>query len=466
MRRLLLVRTGVFFLSILVGASAVLFFVQAPHAQAQTATSTLQAQIDQTNAQIKQLQNDISQLQSQLTTTSAQKLTLQNAVAALNLNIQKLQKSITLAQTQIKQKDSQISTINTTISTTTSQIGEMQTQVADTLRQLSSLDNESLLAVLLSGGTISSFFDQEAALASVRTDLENKIEDLNSLKTTLKTNETAAEAQKAQLAAYKQTLAEQQQGLAISKDSQTKLLTQTKNQESAYQQLLKTKQSQETAFESVLSDLQDQLAPVKSGTVPKTGNGILSWPFSDTVMATCPAKSKYLSPANNDCVTQFFGNTSFSTANPQIYNNMGHDGIDIGVPTGTPVEAALGGVVLATGNTDVRAPNGQMCYSFGKWVMLQHPNGLDTLYAHLSNNTVVSKGQSVTTGQLIGYSGMTGYATGPHLHFGVYAGSGVQIMDLGQWRGSTGTPCTSAGAILPVAPTNAYLNPLSYLPSL
>ncbi|HEY5383253.1 MAG TPA: peptidoglycan DD-metalloendopeptidase family protein [Candidatus Paceibacterota bacterium] len=453
-------------LFVILGIPLGLFFFSAPHSQAQTATSTLQTQIDQTNAQIKQLQDDIAKLQSQLTTTTAQKQTLQNAVAALNLNIQKLQKSITLAEAQIKQKDSQITTISITISTTTSQIGDTQSEVADSLRQLASLDNESLIAVLLSGGTLSDFFDQSAALASVRTGLENKIEELNSLTHTLKTNETTAEAQKAQLATYQQNLTEQQQGLAISKDSQTKLLTQTKNQESAYQQLLKTKQDQETAFESTLSDLQSQLAPIKSGTVPKVGNGILSWPFSASVMATCPAKSKYLNPPNNDCITQFFGNTSFSTANPQIYNNMGHDGVDIAIPIGTPVEAALGGVVLATGNTDIKAPNGQMCYSFGKWVMLQHPNGLDTLYAHLSNNTVVSKGQGVTTGQLIGYSGMTGYATGPHLHFGVYASSGVQIMDLGQWRGSTGTPCTSAGAILPVAPTNAYLNPLSYLPSI
>ena len=180
-------------------------------------------------------------------------------------------------------------------------------------------------------------------------------------------------------------------------------------------------------------------------------------------MASCVGKESAL--GNPDCITQYFGNTAFATQNPQIYNNMGHDGVDIGVPIGTPVEAALDGFVLGTGNTDVYAPNGQMCYSFGKWVMLQHPNGLDTLYAHLSDNTIVSKGQTVTTGQLIGYSGMTGYATGPHLHFGVYAASGVQIMDFGKWRGSTGTPCTAAGAILPVAPTNAYLNPLSYLPS-
>ena len=125
------------------------------------------------------------------------------------------------------------------------------------------------------------------------------------------------------------------------------------------------------------------------------------------------------------------------------------------MPVGTPVLAALSGTVLATGNTDA-APG---CYSFGKWVMVQHGNGLSTLYSHLSS-IGVSKGQAVSTGEVLGNSGMTGYATGPHLHFGVYASAGVQITTLGAYRGAT-TPCSTAS--MPVAPKDAYLNPMSYL---
>jgi murein DD-endopeptidase MepM/ murein hydrolase activator NlpD len=110
--------------------------------------------------------------------------------------------------------------------------------------------------------------------------------------------------------------------------------------------------------------------------------------------------------------------------------------------------------VVGVSNTDL-VPG---CYSFGKWVMVKHPNGLSTLYAHLSLQTV-SVGQKVGTGELIGYSGNTGYTTGPHLHFGVYATQGVQITLF-----KNSLHCK--GATIPLATLDAYLNPLSYLPQI
>jgi murein DD-endopeptidase MepM/ murein hydrolase activator NlpD len=152
-------------------------------------------------------------------------------------------------------------------------------------------------------------------------------------------------------------------------------------------------------------------------------------------------------------VTQYFGNTAFAASG--AYKGKGHNGIDIGVPNGTPLKAALSGTVVGTGNTDsVRG-----CYSFGKWVLIKHSNGLSTLYAHLSK-IAVSSGQQVSTGQLIGYSGETGYATGPHLHFGVYVSSATQIMKLGD---ATNSKSACSSATMPIAPLSAYLNPMNYL---
>ena len=85
-----------------------------------------------------------------------------------------------------------------------------------------------------------------------------------------------------------------------------------------------------------------------------------------------------------------------------------HPGIDIGVPTGTPIHAAGPGTVVWCG----------WMSGYGNLVMIDHHNGLATLYGHQSQ-IAASCGEQVSTGTLIGYVGCTGFCTGPHLHFEV-----------------------------------------------
>jgi murein DD-endopeptidase MepM/ murein hydrolase activator NlpD len=85
-----------------------------------------------------------------------------------------------------------------------------------------------------------------------------------------------------------------------------------------------------------------------------------------------------------------------------------HPGIDIGVPSGTPIHAAGNGTVVWCG----------WMSGYGNLVMIDHHNGLATLYGHQSR-IGVSCNQQVSQGQTIGYVGCTGFCTGPHLHFEV-----------------------------------------------
>ncbi|MDR0554018.1 MAG: peptidoglycan DD-metalloendopeptidase family protein [Treponema sp.] len=86
-----------------------------------------------------------------------------------------------------------------------------------------------------------------------------------------------------------------------------------------------------------------------------------------------------------------------------------HGALDLAAPIGTPVKAAGGGQVAMVG---VNA-------SFGKYIILTHKDGFQTLYAHL-NTISVKRGEAVSQGAQIGEVGNTGYSTGPHLHFAVF----------------------------------------------
>lgn len=103
-------------------------------------------------------------------------------------------------------------------------------------------------------------------------------------------------------------------------------------------------------------------------------------------------------------ISSYFGYRNSPTAGASSY----HQGIDIPAPAGTPILSCKSGVVTAAGYTSSR----------GYYVTIDHGNGISTCYMHMTKYAV-STGQSVSTGQVIGYVGTTGVSTGNHLHLSV-----------------------------------------------
>jgi murein DD-endopeptidase MepM/ murein hydrolase activator NlpD len=194
--------------------------------------------------------------------------------------------------------------------------------------------------------------------------------------------------------------------------------------------MLAERQAEKERFEKELFLFESQLKrAIDPNSYPSSGKGILSWPL------------------DNVFITQYFGKTIDAK---RLYTSGTHNGIDFRASRGTPVKSALNGTVLGTGNTDEQ----RGCYSYGKWILIEHSNGLSTLYGHLDLIKVVA-GQKVLTGEVIGYSGQTGYSTGPHLHLTVYASQGVKIQ-----KYSSSINCKNVS--IPVSGINAYLDPMLY----
>ena len=120
--------------------------------------------------------------------------------------------------------------------------------------------------------------------------------------------------------------------------------------------------------------------------------------------ASDPSSQGMIWPTTTRWITSYYG----YRIHPVLGYSKFHSGIDIGVGTGNPVYSVKSGVVILS----------QYYYGYGNAVIVDHGNGLSTLYAHL-NTLKVSKGQWVNQGQVIATSGNTGISTGPHLHFEV-----------------------------------------------
>jgi len=108
-------------------------------------------------------------------------------------------------------------------------------------------------------------------------------------------------------------------------------------------------------------------------------------------------------------ITQLFGE------NPQMYPaTKGHMGVDFGLPEGSPIMASAEGQVIYAGLDPETARNPTSGY--GIYVKIDHAPGVCTIYGHMAT-LVVTQGEMVRTGQVIGASGNTGRSTGPHLHW-------------------------------------------------
>lgn len=121
-----------------------------------------------------------------------------------------------------------------------------------------------------------------------------------------------------------------------------------------------------------------------------------------------PTEKGFLFPVATSgfaCVTDPYGYRT----NPITGNYQLHNGIDLAANRGTPIYAAKTGTVST-------AASG---YGWGNYVVINHGDGYSTLYAH-QDYYIVSEGDTVTQGQVIGYVGSTGNSTGPHLHFTIY----------------------------------------------
>jgi murein DD-endopeptidase MepM/ murein hydrolase activator NlpD len=388
-------------------------------------------QINQKNTEIERIEKEIKAYQAELNTLGQQSKTLSGAVRELDLTKKKLNADINLTQNKIERTNKEINELGLGIGDKEKRIFHNTNAIAKYFKQINELENTSMFETLLSGKNFSEIWVDIDTMLTVKENLQKDIKELQSVKVELEDNRDEALQAKKELEDLKNKLADQKKIVDQNASEKNKLLSQTKNSEANYQKMLAQQTALKLAIEQEIREYESQIKYNLDPNKLPAGR-VLTWPL------------------DNIFVTQLFGKTVDSK---RLYASGTHSGVDFRASVGTPVKSMAGGVVVGFGDTDASCPNA----SFGKWILVDHQNGLASAYGHLSL-IKVSKGQKINRGELIGYSGATGRVTGPHLHVTVYAGNAVSIQTI------PSKSCPGKTLTQPMAATSAYLDPMVYLP--
>ncbi len=391
----------------------------------------LQNKINQKDLDIAKLEEEIKTYQNELDNIGEQKDSLNKTIKELDLTQKKLIADINITQKKIDKTNLKIESLNSDINIKQDIISNGTESIKIGIRQIDEIEQSNILQVLLSENDFTEMWNDVDNIIAIQEKIRENIVKLKKIKSELEDTRKETISAKNELTALKSKLSDQKKIVVQNTNEKNRLLKQTKNNEVNYQKLLKNRIAQRDAFEKELRDYEAQLQFILDPSkLPKSG--VLSWPL-DKVF-----------------VTQLFGKTIDSK---RLYTSGTHNGVDFRASVGTPVMAMADGTVLGVGDTDLTC----LGASFGKFVFIQYNNGLSSTFGHLSLIKAY-EGQAVKRGEVIGYSGNTGHTTGPHLHVSLYASEAVKM---------SSKPSSSCGGRiyrLPVAPVNAYLNVLYYLP--
>lgn len=393
---------------------------------------TIKDQIEKINEERAKLDAEIAGYQKQINALSGTKQTLQSTIQTLDISRSQTATQIKGLQKKIAAANLRLDQLSLEITDKEQSMALDREAIARSLRSIDGADDTLIIEYILGAGSLTDAWTAVDNLSSLTYSLRAHTNALLEIKEVLTDQHKSVAETKNELSSATTDLESQKKALDINRQGKQQLLSQTQAQESSYQALLADRLKKQKEFDALLfsyeAALQQALDP---SSIPSAQTGVL------------------LVPLDSIFVTQYFGRTVDAQ---RLYVSGSHGGVDFRASIGTPVKAALAGTVSEVEGIKIK----DGC-QYGKFVLIKHANGLSTIYGHLSQVSV-GEGDTISTGQVIGYSGNTGYSTGPHLHFGVYATQGIKVVTADA-LGST----YCAGIKTVAANPDAYLDPMDYL---
>ena len=389
------------FLSLMLIAALAFGLLPTP---ARAATSAeIQKEIDALEEKNAEIQAQIDAIQSQY---DANYSDMEAIVAQKNA----IDQEMTLLNTKIETTNEQISAYSQLIADTQDELDDakeelrtLSEQHRERIRAMEEQGNITYWQVVFEANSFMDLLDRINMVEEINASDRRRIEQMRIASDIVNATQQSLEKEKTALEQTRVQLAEDEAALEEKRSESDGILHELEKKAEEYELLLEQ-------TEILQDDLMQEIAAKEKE---------LKEAKYDEYLAKLalqgqnpPSDASWISPVSGYTVTSPFG----MRVHPVLGVSRMHNGIDMACAQGTPIYATRAGKVTVASYQAGGA---------GNYVSINHLDGFSSIYMHMTHY-VVSAGQNVSQGQLIGYVGSTGLSTGPHLHFGIsYAGTYV-----------------------------------------
>lgn len=354
-------------------------------------------------AEDEDLTNQLDSIQQQVNQQNAAKADAETVIGSVSEQLRQIEEQLRQATAELGTIKEQRVAVENDITLNERQLAEAQKRLEGResvfykrVRDIYINGRLSYLDVVIGSKDFSDFANRLEVLKRIIDSDITLINEIKKERAEIEAHKQKLEADRAKLVELEKAALAKQAEIEQKKAERNVVLQKAQNDRATAMQAIEELNASSAQVSAMLKERQAARAAAAAAAAQSSGGqgasdnwvqgtGQLGWPVSGEI--TSPYGYR---------VHPIFGTT--------IY----HSGIDIGVDEGTPVHAADGGVVVWSG----------WMGGYGYAVVIDHGNGLSTLYGH-NSELAVDEGQSVAKGQVISYAGSTGNSTGPHVHFEV-----------------------------------------------
>ena len=386
--------------------SAITVFCSLPHPAYAATTSEIKDQITDLKVENAVIQAQIDSVRSQYNANASEIQALVDKKNAVDQEIALLHDQILNINEQLRIYGQMIADAQERLDDANLRLAQLNRQYKERIRAMEEEGEITYWQVIFESSSFTDMLDRMNMVDEIAAADTQRLVDLQVASATVEENQRILNEEMLDLQETRQQLSDSEEMLKVKRTESDDILRELIAQQSEFQALLDESEGLQNDLMNEIAQKQKELqaAQYKEELVKMALKG-----------ENPPSNATWIEPVSGYTISSPFGNRKSPTAGA----SSNHKGVDMACPSGTPIYATRAGTVTVASYQAGGA---------GYYVSINHGDGFASIYMHMTRY-VVSKGQSVAQGELIGYVGSTGISTGPHLHFGVsYGGTYVNPM--------------------------------------